>query len=279
VNSIAAIKTFYTPIQPTVKPLAVDVLYTEFFPNIQLQNFIYCYWQLQTTQKLSTSFCYRVVADGCVDIYLNAHQPEENYIMGFCEKFTEFPLGDVFNYVGIRFLPAAFPQLFKINAAELSHRFEALEAVVPSLSGFIAHHFSKTLPQTEIKTLFDQYFLDVLTKTTLDNDKRLYGAIELILKNKGTLHIEKDLETGISPRQLRRLFEFYIGDTAKTFSKVVRFQSILKTIPFNQSLNKIIFSLMQVITTNPILSKILKSFMGLPPAKHWVGNFVRFLLS
>ncbi|MFD2539818.1 hypothetical protein [Sphingobacterium chuzhouense] len=57
------------------------------------------------------------------------------------------------------------------------------------------------------------------------------------------LDIEKDLNTGISQRQLRRIFEFYVGDTAKTFSKVIRFQNILRAKPSKQSLrqNKLFF--------------------------------------
>ena len=43
-------------------------------------------------------------------------------------------------------------------------------------------------------------------------------------------------DIGISPRQLRRIFNFYIGTTAKTFSNVVRFQHILNTSPSKQSL-------------------------------------------
>ena len=69
------------------------------------------------------------------------------------------------------------------------------------------------------------------------------GAIGIILQNFGVLNIETDLDTGISPRQLRRPFEFYIGDTAKTFAKVVRFQNILRAKPSSQSLrqNKLFF--------------------------------------
>ena len=35
------------------------------------------------------------------------------------------------------------------------------------------------------------------------------------------------MHTGISRRRLQRLFKFYIGDSPKTFSQVVRFQQIL----------------------------------------------------
>ena len=261
------IRARYIPIQPTVKQTADNVTYVEFLPDIKLQPFIYCYWQLKTTQQLSEQFNYRVVADGCIDIYFELNNPEENYVMGFCKKFTEFPLDNTFNYIGIRFLPTMFPQLFKINAKELSNRFEHLHLVVPQLSNYISKSFNENQQQEEIKILLDKYFLDHVAKTTFDNDTRLYGAIELILKNSGVLNVEKDLNTGISSRQLRRIFEFYVGDTVKTFSNVVRFQNILQAKPSSQSLrqNKLFFDVGYYDQSHFI--KEFKNFYGVTPSK------------
>ncbi len=229
------------------------MVYTEFLPHEALQPFIYCYWQLKTTQELTEEFNYRVVADGCIDIYFELGNPQENYVMGFCKKFTEFPLGNTFNYVGVRFLPTMFPQLFKINAIELSNRYEHLHSVVPQLSAFISSRFSEALQQQDIKTLLDNYFIEWIANT--------------ILKNFGVIDIQKDLDTGISARQLRRLFEFYIGDTAKTFSKVVRFQNILRAKPSKQSLrqNKLFFDTGYYDQSHFI--KEFKTFYGVTPGK------------
>lgn len=261
------IRTLYNPIQPTVRQSAQDVTYTEFLPDIQLQPFIYCYWQLKTTQQLSKQFIYRVVADGCIDIFFELSNARENYIMGFCKKFTEFPLDNTFNYVGVRFLPTVFPQLFRINAMELSNRYEHLNLVVPDLSNFIAASFNETQPAEEIRKMLDGYFIKLTNKMTFDNDRRLYGAIELILKNYGSLDIEKDLNTGISARQLRRLFSFYIGTSVKTFSSVVRFQNILKAKPSTQSLkqNKLFFDMGYYDQSHFI--KEFKNFYGVTPTK------------
>ena len=150
---------------------------------------------------------------------------------------------------------------------ELSNRYEHLHLVVPHLSDFITNSFNENQKQEEIKTLFDNYFLDQIAKTTFDNDSRLYGAIEIILKNFGVLDVEKELNTGIITRQLRRLFEFYVGDTAKTFSKVVRFQNILKAKPSSQSLrqNKLFFDIGYYDQSHFI--KEFKNFYGITPSK------------
>lgn len=263
----AEIRQLYKPVQPTVRQSAKHVRYIEFLPDSQLQQFIYCYWQLKTTQKLTEQFNYRVVADGCIDIFFEPENPGENYVMGFCKRFTEFPLDDSFNYVGVRFLPTMFPQLFKVNAVELSNRYRPLYSVVPHLSEYISAHVNAMQQLDEIKTILDNYFLRTIASTIFDNDSRLYEAIEIILKNYGLVDLEKDLDTGISSRQLRRLFEYYIGDTAKSFCKVVRFQNILNAKPSTQSLkqNKLFFDAGYYDQSHFI--KEFKNFYGVTPGK------------
>lgn len=263
----ANIRDLYKPIQPTIKQSAKNVNYLEFLPEINLQKIIYCYWQLKTTQKLTEQFNYRVVADGCIDIYFELNNPQESYVMGFCKNFTEFPLDNTFNYIGVRFLPTMFPQLFKVNASSLSNRYEHLQLVVPHLSNFISRHFNENLKQEEIIKLLDNYFISIVSNTIFDNDNRLYEAITIILDNCGAVDIENDLNTGISLRQLRRLFEFYIGDTAKTFSKVVRFQNILNANTSKQSLqqNKLFYDLGYYDQSHFI--KEFKNFYGVTPSK------------
>lgn len=264
---IKDLRKHYKPIQPTVKPTATQVSYEEILPDAKLQNVIYCYWQLKTHSPLSEPFIYRVVADGCIDIFFELSRPQENFVMGFCKKYTEFPLENSFHYIGVRFLPTMFPQLFKINASELSNRFEFLHNVVPTTAAFIGDNLHTGLTFMDIKSIFDNYFYTLLTHTTLDEDNRLYNAIEIIMSRYGVVDIEEDLNTGISQRQLRRLFEYYIGDSAKTFAKVVRFQNILRAKPSSQSLkqNKLFYDAGYYDQAHFI--KEFKNFYGVTPSK------------
>ncbi|RYF97483.1 MAG: AraC family transcriptional regulator, partial [Chitinophagaceae bacterium] len=232
------LRDLYVPIQPTVRQSAENVSYAEFLPDPRLQPYIYCYWELKTAAPLADEFCYRVVADGCVDIYFDLTNPAENYVMGICNQYTEFMLGNTFHYVGIRFLPTMFPQLFRVPASELSNRYQLLHDVVPDAAGYITVNFNGKLTIDTIIQKLDNYFIKQLNNASLDNDSRLYDAIDLILRNAGVLNLETSLDTGISPRQLRRLFLYYIGESPKTFCRIVRFQNILRAKPSNQSLKK-----------------------------------------
>lgn len=256
------IHSLYIPVQPTIKQSTSNVVYQEILPNATLQPFIYCYWELKTTQPLTEPFTYRVVADGCIDIFFEVTDPAKSFVMGFCKKYTEFALDNIFHYAGIRFLPTMFPQIFRIDASLLSNKAEPLDNVIPQVSLFIKNNVSD-----DIKNIFDRYFINLLSNIKFDHDNRLYDAIAIILKNYGVLNIQQDLHTGISERQLRRLFQFYIGDTAKTFAKVVRFQNILRAKPSQQSLrqNKLFFDAGYFDQAHFI--KDFRNFYGVTPSK------------
>ncbi len=187
--------------------------------------------------------------------------------MGFCKKYTEFPLDNSFHYIGVRFLPTMFPALFKVDAKELSNRFERLELVVNETSKFIADSFSNDDELATIKSKFDHYFFGLTKNANTDLDRRFQNALNIILKNFGVVNVQSDLDIGLSQRQLRRYFEYYVGDTAKTFSQVVRFQNILNAKPSTQSLrqNKIFFDLGYYDQAHFI--KEFKNFYGVTPSK------------
>ena len=135
------------------------------------------------------------------------------------------------------------------------------------MSSFISDSLHAGQSAAQVTDLLDQYLLHILHQTDFDDDPRLYEALTIILKNYGVVDMEKDIDTGISQRQLRRLFEFYIGDTPKTFSKVVRFQNILRAKPSTQSLrqNKLFFDAGYYDQAHFI--KEFKNFYGVTPSK------------
>jgi AraC-like DNA-binding protein len=216
---------------------------------------------------LDEPFRYCVVADGCIDIFFELQNPAESYVMGFCKRYTEFTLNRQFNYVGVRFLPSMFPQLFGINASGLSNRYELLRLILPETADVIKHHFNEALSSGEVKNRFDDCFLRYPANRHFDYDPRFYRALSLILDKRGLVDLEKDLDTGISERQLRRLFEFYIGTSPKTFSQVVRFQSVLRAKPSSQRMkqDKLFFEAGYYDQAHFI--KEFKTFYGITPGQ------------
>lgn len=221
----SSIRSLYFPVQPDVKVTDHYLFYQEFLPDLPLQSTVYCYWQLQTQQKLAQPFTYRVVADGCIDIFFEVNHPAASFVMGFCKSFIAFELGDNFNYFGIRFLPTKFPLLFGIDAITLTNQSVALDTVLPIIAKDIATKIRAGAAAPEICQVLNDLLTPFLGHAPLDS--RLAKALTIILQEKGNLQVERDLAIGLSSRQLRRLFEYYIGTSPKAFCKVVRFQYFL----------------------------------------------------
>ena len=261
------IKKYYKPIQPTVSKNGGKITYEEIYPKNEIQNFVHCFWQLKTREKLSEDFNYRVVSDGCIDIFFDHQQPNESFVMGFCRKFTEFSIGKEFDYIGIRFLPTAFPLLFEINAKSLSNQAQDLKNIKPDISKWISSEIKPGSSFEQISKILNEKLIEIINDSNIALDQRFLNSLILIFEKKGFLDTEKDLVTGLSPRQLRRIFDYYIGTTAKSFSNVVRFQHILNAKPSKLSLknNKLYFDVGFFDQAHFI--KNFKTFYGVTPSE------------
>lgn len=260
------IKTHYKPIQPTVRLGDANILYRELAPQPELATFVYCFWELKTKVALQTPYVYRVVSDGCIDIFFDHTQPSENFVMGFCRKYTQFPIGKTFHYTGIRFLPTAFPQLFDCNAQHLSNQSQPLSAVLPKLSQWMGITLQPTYSLEQVATAFTVKLKPLLDSKVPNVDRRFLKALNTIFEHKGHLDIETDL-VGLSPRQFRRLFNYYLGTTPKAFCNVVRFQYILNAQPSKETLktDKLYFDVGFFDQAHFI--KHFKTFYGVTPSE------------
>jgi AraC-like DNA-binding protein len=275
VEIIDELRIQYTPLQPAIFfQKNNNVSYLEFTPARLLQPYVFCYWQLVSQKPLEQPFIYKVVADACMDIYFELHKPDESYVMGFCRQYTEFALPNSFHYIGIRFLPSAFPHLFLINSKELSNRYEKLEYVVPQLAQYLNSCIDPESSVEKIINLLDRFFLNWIKAHNPIPDHRFLESVVQILKNAGTLHVQADLKTGLSPRQLRRLFDFYIGDSPKTFSQIIRFQKLLKAKPSTQLLKseKLYYDAGYYDQSHFI--KAFKTFYGSTPSQILSGDAI-----
>ena len=234
-NRALPVLPYYRPIQPSANNHD-GVVYEEHLADNRVRNFIYCYWQLKTATPLPQDFTYRIVADGCTDVFFELASPADSYVMGFSNTYNEFSLGRSFCYVGIRFLPAMFAQLFKIDASAISNRVEVLDNVTSSAASFIRNNISGRQDMQGIAQMLNNHFVQLIARCDWKADDRFFDAVSMIYSNPAIDHIQKTISTGISSRQLRRLFEIYVGTSIKTFSKVVRFQYVLGASPSLNSL-------------------------------------------
>ena len=131
-------------------------------------------------------------------------------------------------------------------------------------SAFIAQNFPST---NTIDSTLNNYFTSFINESKFDIDNRLYDALQVILKAGGNVNIDNDIDTGISSRQLRRLFEYYVGDTPKAFAKVVRFQQALKSRSEIKNANGNTINFDEGYYDQGHFIKDFKRYYGLTPGK------------
>lgn len=259
-------RQFFKPVQPSVQ-LQNEIRYKELLPEPKLAPYIYCYWELKSEYKLLAPFSYRVIPDGCVDIFFDVNNSYDSRIMGFSTMHTEFTLNHYFHYAGIRFLPCMFSFIFDLDASSLTNREEALKDVRAIVATQLGNIIEGQSSLGKITLILDQYFLKKVEVKRRAMDTRLYNAIMTILKGHGALNLQSEIDTGLSPRQLRRLFEFYVGTSPKVFSKVVRFQYFFQLLSSSKgnAYNKVFLE--AGYYDQPHFNRDFKTFFGLTPTE------------
>lgn len=223
------IRSVFRPMQPQAQ-LDENILVVEVFPDLRLQPFIWCYWEIKSRQPLHADFSCKVASDGCIDIIININDAKENFVMGVYNKSTTYMLGTSFHYAGVRFLPGMFSHLFNVNASEISNAVEALDSIHSKTAKFLIENIQPGSGIKDFQFLFDNYFLKILGQVNQRFDNRVFETLMIILENPGSINIDKDIckNVGVSSRHLRRLFDFYVGHNIRSFARVVRFQNYLR---------------------------------------------------
>ncbi len=228
----------YTPIQPTVSASQNKIRYVESEPEKSLRSLIYCYWELNSVVPLDEAFNYTVVADGCIDIFWEVSHPSACWIMRCASSYSKFQFARHFHYRGIRFLPMAFTALSQISAAELPPFDQLLTSIAPTWAYELLQY---ELDQASFELLcngLNEFFQRKVTSQLIPPDHRMCRALDIMLNPHHPLQLEQGLDIGVSPRQLRRLFNYYTGVSPKSFEHIIRFQQLLRAKPSVQSLKK-----------------------------------------
>jgi hypothetical protein len=226
--------SLYRPLQVAISPCDYSKAdYREYPPPQALQHYVYCYWTVKTKAKTSNPLNYRIMADGCVDLLLNCSNEDPLVLAGLVEKANPVLINEHAEYFGIRFYPCCMHYFFEVPAKEITnktipcediwgHRFKSVE--------YRLRYVDSVDKRIEIATAA---LLDCLNNCKREPDQWLLNALNIIYQRKGQLSVEKDISTGISARHLRRIFNHYIGISPKKFSKIVRFQSVLRSMISN----------------------------------------------
>jgi AraC-like DNA-binding protein len=216
--------------------------YCEKLPSPQFADLVKCFWSLEY-QKSAANGPEPLVPDGCVEIIFNlADRFRRYYQNGYTEtQAVSLVAGQMYSSVliapsgnvslfGIRFRPAgAFP-FFRFGMCELADRIESLESVWGGEVAGIEERLSFAT-NFEYQIAVAESVLAERLHQQIAVDPWLIKAVDIISTQNGTKSVSKIAkDIGISERGLERRFRDYIGLTPKMYSRIVRFQRVLKTL-------------------------------------------------
>lgn len=129
--------------------------------------------------------------------------------------------------IGIKLFPTTFFELFQIDIAPFSNQVISLAQIIPDLIGQLSD--IKHQKSTELKVQAAQDWL--ISHLPKRKTSKTREAVELILEKKGLLDFEQlESKTGLSSRQIERVFKKEVGLTPKFYSRIIRFNYIFEVM-------------------------------------------------
>ncbi len=216
--------------------------YSEVAPTPHLAEFVKCFWSIEDSAG-SGGAAEPVVPDGCLEIVFNLadrfqriHSADDietqpvTIVAGQMRQSVLIkPTGRI-SLFGIRFQPAgAFP-FFQFSLSELTDRIEDIDSIWGNEGREIEERICQAGTFAERVAIIEAIF----TARLISNkkfDSSIIEAARLIVGRDGVLPIRHVAELiGISERRLEREFKQKIGISPKLFSRIIRFQKLLKSL-------------------------------------------------
>lgn len=213
-----------------------------FEPNIELKEFVMCYWTLdfprEDTPQMNT-----IIPDGTMkfifhygDLYWHHPENADSFLQPRCfligqltRPYVVEPDGDTGTFV-VRFHPNGFLPFATIPIKEMENKPVSLETLYGKEGQELEQTILTSNTTTERIKIIEEFLFKRLTdlKTI---DKIVTSTVDTILKAKGQISVaELSEKNHIHRRQLVRKFSATIGLSPKQLSKTMRLQAVLKTL-------------------------------------------------
>lgn len=268
--------SLFQPIQANGRVSAQP--YREWRPSPALLPYISCYWASEPLSDAAMSFGVnataidRVIPDGCTDILFEQDLKEPGYRVRFCGMFdSPFPIvydtARPVRKLGVRFLPGGAHVFLKASLSEFTNRDNSLEAIELGAARELGDRvFAEPSVEARIQVI-EQYLIGLLPTRGCPEDHRMNNMLYQILDTRGNVSVAALAESEcISPRQLHRKFNQWIGMGPKRFSEIVRFQAVVGDIRHKQHHDWTTLALRHGFFDQAHLNHEFKRFYGATPS-------------
>lgn len=208
-------------------------MYVTFPPPPQLARHVRMFWAFEYEVPDGEPYVYRSLADGCAEMVFH-YKGRFSQLDGSCDqtavlhaqtsRYTRFLTHGSFGIFGAYLYPSALPQLFGISSAAFSNQIPELAAVCGAEGRWLEERIM-TAKYHHQRVEILSAFLQTQLARRKPVETAAHHAIRAILQAQGMVNItELAADLCLSTRQFERNFKTYAGFTAKTWSRIIRFQ-------------------------------------------------------
>ncbi len=221
------INHLYDPFQLTLTPVGLDqfgLSLKQSFPCEVLKRRVHSYLQIKTERPTS----YPVMPDGTQAIFIS---PLGSLIGGASLKSNEIQILQPGEYFGIRFYPGALRNFFNLDIAEITGQFADYKFLPCRFFKDLHTQIFRKKAYGERANVCEAWLLKNYNPASVN---RLDQALYLIYQSSGNIRISELADkVGWSSRHINRQFLNNTGLNAKTFSQIIRVQTVCRQLYLN----------------------------------------------
>jgi AraC-like DNA-binding protein len=255
--------------------------YQETPPSGPLAKFIKCFWALEYRGTGASVSPEPVLPDGCPEIVFNLSdrfvrvfplhqdiQPQTIFAGQMSRSIVIMPRGNV-NLFGVRFHPAGAGPLLGFPVSEVTDRILDFADACGVTGKPVENKISEAGSFGERKAIFEAFYLSKLSERGVQDSIAAFAA-DMILAGRGAHAISGIAKKiGVSDRRLERRFKQFIGISPKTFSRIIRFQTVVSAVQQSGSRNLLDTALSFGYYDQSHLIRDFNEFSGVSPLAYF----------
>ncbi len=188
----------------------------------------------------------------------------ETIISGPMTRQKQYPYIQNAQYFGIRFTPHVGSLFTNFLLSELKDSSENIKQLLDIDLTTFAHQLNDLDSQSAQMALMNKTVNKRRFHDVLSSNPHVLHAIHLANQHNGNMTVTEIASViGISRRHLERLFTTHVGLSPKSFCKILRIQSVLKSLDTNPSRPLARLAVDSGFTDQAHLARDFKSIMGM----------------
>lgn len=204
-------------------------------PDGELKDIISHFWVgTWNPECQSPNSSYYIIANSLTEITFafESDAPRSKLLFSFVQGHTntpnQFPVNGFYHLIGVSIYSYAIPNLFNISASELNDQFISLNTFLGSEGAILTEKVALATSTKERISVITRFFKSLIEKHWY-KDKLITNAIQEIKKCNGNTKISKlASDFCISQKQFERRFKEFSGFNPKMYSRIIRFESIIR---------------------------------------------------